>query len=160
MELDLIELAWAAGFYDGEGYTASVKLGGKTKAKNRYRSVSVNVSQVQREPLERFQKAVGGRGKIYGPRVSKNPKAQPHYIFQTTSVDQSKAILALLLPLLCEPKRQQAQNAIDIHEKYRIRRETSFPWCEHPRSEENTASDGRCRTCRRSYQRARYHLTK
>ena len=64
-----IELAWAAGLFDGEGTISLVTHRKKRKTKTyEYKQVHVLVSQSgSPEVLERFQRAVGGLGKIYGP---------------------------------------------------------------------------------------------
>lgn len=54
------ELAWAAGFFDGEGCFSYSKSG---------QYVCVSIGQTVREPLERFKLAVG-LGVIYGPYSS------------------------------------------------------------------------------------------
>jgi hypothetical protein len=66
------ELAWAAGFFDGEGsfsWTMPAAFGWAV------------INQTNRASLERFKRAVAGLGKIYGPtnrdtrtagRVSRN----------------------------------------------------------------------------------------
>ena len=54
---DREEIAWAAGFFDGEGCFSYIQ-------KARY--VCLRIGQSELEPLERFREAVG-LGKIYGP---------------------------------------------------------------------------------------------
>ena len=93
-----IELAWAAGFFDGEGCTYWVKAGG----------IVIGVAQVGTEKPEvliRFQAAVGGIGKIYGPY--KNTKGNPKWTFNASSRD-AQAILTKLWPYLGSVKRAQA----------------------------------------------------
>jgi len=51
------DLAWAAGFFDGEGYVGLAKVGSRN---NRLRA-QVSVSQKRREPLEEFERFFGGR---------------------------------------------------------------------------------------------------
>lgn len=103
-QCDPSELSWAAGFFDGEGYTSSIKD----------RHVRINISQVEREPLERFQKAVGGLGRILGPYKHKNritPSGgewKPIYAYGASGVEETTAVLALLWPYLSTPKREQA----------------------------------------------------
>ena len=61
--LDKIELAWAAGFFDGEGTTT---LHRHKQNKLGYMRVSV-MQFYDPECLYRFQKAVGGLGHVIGP---------------------------------------------------------------------------------------------
>lgn len=88
------ELAWAAGFYDGEGCTALSKRG----------TVTLIVSQNRVEPLERFRAAVGF-GRIYGPYGNNH---QLHILRD----DEARRTLELLWPYLSRPKREQAEEAL------------------------------------------------
>jgi hypothetical protein len=69
-------VAWAAGFFDGEGYIAVSKSG-------RVRPV-IEVSQINREPLDRLKHLFGGcvyaksrpttaGNTVYGWRITDNP---------------------------------------------------------------------------------------
>jgi len=69
--MDRLELAWAAGFFDGDGWTARVT----------HRSTGRAVAQINQasssgvpEVLVRFQAAVGGLGHIRGPKRKKGRK--------------------------------------------------------------------------------------
>ena len=67
-----IELAWAAGFFDGEGYVGSMSLRVRP-AKGRARAVlTMEISQVDERPLQRFAAAVGC-GSI-NRRAVRNPR--------------------------------------------------------------------------------------
>jgi hypothetical protein len=101
---DREELAWAAGFFDGEGcfsYTERARNGVAT------------IGQVDLAALERFQSAVGRLGKIYGPydytryrgRVSK--RAQ--WNFRAHRREHVLAIVAMLWFKLGPIKREQAR---------------------------------------------------
>lgn len=88
------ELAWAAGFFDGEGSTWCSKTLGLT------------VSQVERSPLERFLLAMEGRGKITGPY--KNNPILRYAVYGPNA----QRCLMLLWPFLSEPKRRQGMTAL------------------------------------------------
>lgn len=76
-----IELAWAAGFFDGEGYVGFPKENTLLRNKKRlYGNFRLAVSQVHREPLDRFLAAVG-EGKIYGPYQNRRGKHKDHFVF-------------------------------------------------------------------------------
>jgi len=101
------ELAWAAGFWDGEG---SCGCYGKNDGRKRVASdiyLRASVNQNRREPLDRFVRAVGV-GKIYGPYIpTKNLLSQnPQWSYQVSgkAVD---TLFDLLWPWLCDPKREQ-----------------------------------------------------
>lgn len=91
------ELAWAAGFFDGEGHTFFK------------RGLGVQVGQYEPTTLERFFAAVGV-GRIYGPYRRKDGKL--NWTWGGWGQNGATA-LALLWPYLSEPKRQQAQLCLD-----------------------------------------------
>jgi hypothetical protein len=97
------ELAWAAGFFDGEGCTTVRLQQGRTGNWNPI--LRIFVTQKEREPLERFQRAVGGLGGIYKHRAG-------HHIFAVGKRDDVHFILENLWPFLCNAKRKQANRAI------------------------------------------------
>lgn len=92
------ELAWAAGFFDGEGCTTQCRW-----------SPTIYVSQNDREVLDRFQAAVG-LGKVRGPyrrsKSSYKPES-PRYIFHTSGATTAE-VLKLLWPFLSRVKKEQA----------------------------------------------------
>jgi len=100
--LDPVELSWAAGFFDGEGSTTS---------NPKYRRLLVRVSQVRREPLDRFHRAIGGIGKITGPHKGHSPRASDFYQWSGTSYAASQHVIAVLWKYLSEPKKEQAVEA-------------------------------------------------
>jgi hypothetical protein len=136
------ELAWAAGFFDGEGWTG---LRGPT-------TVGMSVTQMELQPLVRFHNAVGV-GTIYGRGT------RGGWIWQAGNWADSQAAVAKLWRFMSEPKRAQAHAALreaiqgrsTSRSRHRNGRKTH---ClrEHPFSEENTYYDklGRrvCKTCR------------
>ena len=91
------ELAWAAGFYDGEG----------TIWGRRNRSgIVARIAQNHRPPLERFRLAVLGRGRVTGPYQRR--AGNPFWVWTASSFEDTQAVIAALWPFLCEPKRFQA----------------------------------------------------
>lgn len=70
-----IELAWAAGFFDGEGCFGLRSNGaGGDKCYG-----TVEISQAHPEVLERFHRAVGGVGNITGPYDRKDGTSRMWY---------------------------------------------------------------------------------
>ena len=97
------ELAWAAGFYDGEGHTRSG------------RTIGVVISQSNSpELLERFNGAVGGVGCVYGPFEyrDRRPTQKPFYTFGATSFESAQHCVCCLWPWLGSAKRAQALDAL------------------------------------------------
>jgi hypothetical protein len=101
------ELAWCAGFLDGEGNFGSYKER-RPSTKLRFR---VQASQVQREPLDRLQKSLGG--KVRGPYGPYSNTKQAYYQWTVWSAEAVAAV-SLLRPFLCTPKIDQAEKAMEL----------------------------------------------
>lgn len=88
------DIAWAAGFIEGEGYVHSAR-----------HSPAVECTQVQLEPLERLQRVFGG-SISFVKRTTNNPKWQDYYRWQC----YRKTAAAALMTIFClmSPKRQAA----------------------------------------------------
>jgi hypothetical protein len=106
------ELAWAAGFFDGEGTTFVNRH--KIKHRNRpgqpvyyINSPAVAVCQVERQPLDRFARIVGGRVPT-GPYKPKTKNSRPYYRWDAMGRPSVVRVLTLLWPYMSEPKRAQA----------------------------------------------------
>jgi hypothetical protein len=92
------ELAWAAGFFDGEGSTSLTKT--------RYLSVSVN--QKHLDPIERFHRALGGLGRVYTVNTSARG-----IVYQWRASDRDgRPAIERLWPYLGEIKRAQAKRCV------------------------------------------------
>lgn len=94
------ERAWAAGFFDGEGCFASQPSG--------YPMAVIN--QTDREVLDRFQIAVGGAGKVYGPYD--RGKWSAMWCYQAVGRDAVAQVFTLLQPYLSSIKREQGQRVL------------------------------------------------
>jgi hypothetical protein len=105
------ELAWAAGFYDGEGCTQLMSVNPR-RAKD-YPTIRIIVTQADLPILERFRRAVGD-GNISGPITKNRPGRKPIYRLRKNG-PAAVAILAKLWPWLSEPKREQAANAVALY---------------------------------------------
>jgi hypothetical protein len=98
--IDREELAWAAGFFDGEGcFSFTTKAGYGAAA----------IGQVDRAPLERFQAAVGGLGKIYGPYFKIYPGRGIGAKYRREHV---QAVVAMLWFKLGPSKKEQATRVL------------------------------------------------
>jgi hypothetical protein len=100
------ELAWAAGFFDGEGC-----VGCSWRPEKRYRNLRLSITQVDREVLDRFAEAVGV-GRVLGPRIRKDPNQQPLYTYRLDRVEEIRAVREKLWPWLGTVKRLQFDGAI------------------------------------------------
>lgn len=105
------ELAWAAGFFDGEG---SIFVNHVERSKHRdrvgcpvYRCTSpvLSIAHVRREPLDRFCVAVGGR--VRGPYKPRTAKAKPYHRWEASGRASVHRVITLLWRYLSAPKREQ-----------------------------------------------------
>jgi hypothetical protein len=111
---DREELAWAAGFFDGEGcfsYSERARYGVAT------------IGQTDIRALERFRGAVG-LGNIYGPYDYRYPgrmSKRPWWNYRAHRREHVQAIVAMLWFKLGPIKREQAR-AVLRHYRNRCRR--------------------------------------
>ena len=114
MKIDNYELAWAAGFFDGEGHAASQLRRRKVQTEGRrtYASIILDIRQIDRQVLDRFRAAVGGLGHIYGPYKNKNPNANFFWAFEAAKFEDVQAIVAMLWRYLSPIKRAQTRTAL------------------------------------------------
>ena len=94
-----VELAWAAGFFDGEGSTSVLS----TK-RDKYTYLRMSVSQKNPQLLEKFLSIVGC-GKIY------KSNQRPIHSWDCYIEKDCESVLALLWPFLGEQKKHQADKA-------------------------------------------------
>jgi hypothetical protein len=91
------ELAWAAGFFDGEGHVGFVE---------RTCDMQIGISQNTRDVLIRFRAAVG-RGSVTGPyHKARGGAKNPHYRFSVRGKGVTET-MNRLLEWLSTPKREQ-----------------------------------------------------
>lgn len=106
--IDQAELAWAAGFFDGEGSTIARTYTDRPG----YYQLNVTVPQACAHgvppSLLRFQLAMLGMGEINGPA------ADDLYMLRFGARAEIRVVLQLLWPHLGEVKRAQATSAIAV----------------------------------------------
>ena len=137
-----VEIAWAAGFFDGEGCTTLARKGGNAH-------VRIVVMQKDPEVLHRFHAAVGVGAIYYHDRKS----ACPMWAWQTTNEADSRAVIELLRPYLGTVKREQADRCIEASTWHDGARDQLR--CKDPTHEvvERKSGGRRCRTCQQRYMR-------
>lgn len=100
------ELAWAAGFFDGEGHSRS-------DAKKYGTYIRLDIAQTKSpELLERFHAAVGERGHICGPYNYGASKGHSEWWALRAHGKEVVEIYELLQPFLGSVKRFQFETAI------------------------------------------------
>lgn len=115
--LDREALAWAAGFYDGEGNFW-------TRAESGH--IRLTIHQCDFRPLQRFHRAVMGVGKLRGPyqrphRVHRENDS-PMYTWSAQNHADVRLIIGWLWEFLSEPKREQIDKYAAIWESRPKRR--------------------------------------
>src|SRR4029079_16974383 len=116
--LDPLQIAWAAGFFDGEGSTITYF----PNKKSRYQRLQASVPQSGHggdvpEVLHRIRTAMLGMGKIVGHNE------YGIYLWKTVGFEETQAAIALLWQYLGPVKRGQASAAIrQVLDGYRIGR--------------------------------------
>ena len=99
-------LAWAAGFFDGEGGTYIQHNARKRKY------LKIIVGQKHREPLDRIRR-IFQCGNI-------TQRANGIYVWQVCTGDDVHHVLEMMWPYLTEIKRLQANIAIDLCNESRL----------------------------------------
>ena len=97
------ELAWAAGFFDGEGCFS-------IKGRRRKLRLSMSITQVDRRPLDRFVAAIG-YGLVAGPYQPPSHRGKPYYGVYITG-EAAEIIAEFLSMYLGEPKKEQLQRVL------------------------------------------------
>lgn len=115
------ELAWAAGFFDGEGHVSAPLRRGWF-----HHRLHIAIAQTDPQPLARFAATVGGIGQTQevGRRLRKNGLGfcKRMWRYHVDSFEGAQAVMAMLWPFLCEPKRQQTHDALFVaHRRETIR---------------------------------------
>jgi len=105
------DYAWAAGFWDGEG---CVSLTYRQWSENtpRIPRIVVQVAQVDRRVLDRFQSVVG-YGNVLGPYKPRSNNAQPYHVWRVEGVPHLQRMRDLLAPYLGEVKLNQMDIALE-----------------------------------------------
>jgi hypothetical protein len=102
--LDNHDLAWAAGFFDGEGW-----------ANRKERGVQSRINQAgldgMPEVLVKFQRIVG-LGRLKGPVIEEGK--QPLYHWEATSRPDVNRVAELIGPWLCPVKRAEFERALGL----------------------------------------------
>jgi hypothetical protein len=103
------ELAWVAGFFDGEGYVgASGSSGMRTLEMSIAQATTASVPAT----LTRVRLALGV-GSLYGPRMPRSPWSKlPQYVWRTNAFEEVQFVTATLWTWLGPVKRAQAREAL------------------------------------------------
>jgi hypothetical protein len=153
-----IDLAWAAGLFDGEGSIFVSSHRGRPDCV----TLSLAIQMTEVDPIERFASIFGLKHRFAG--LTKTEKEI--WTVTTSTESKVKEIFKALYPYLSEHKRIQGDKAIKARDDYT----SQSSWhnkeiCKHGHkmTEENTYIDKRgyntCRACRNKNQK-QYSLRK
>lgn len=106
----MVELAWAAGFYEGEGTITG------SRSHNKF-YLRMRVTQVHKDVIDRFHAAVK-IGRVFGPYTNRKDSLgkKPIYGWEVTKISDVECVLKLLWGNLSSRRKEQA---IGIIEKYK-----------------------------------------
>lgn len=107
------ERAWAAGFFDGEGWI------GVSSAKNGHTYLKIAVVQTELSTLERFNRIVGGAGRIYERTKYQPAHWSPSWVLQINTQGGVIYAVNIIWPYLSGPKCQQISAAFGKRATYR-----------------------------------------
>lgn len=114
-----LELAWAAGFFDGEGHISArrVKLKPREDGIQRYgRRLQFRINQIDTAVLERFRTAVG-YGTIYVLSRKRKPNHSDIFCYAVNGSAQIRVVATKLLPYVSPVKHKQITEALAEYDR-------------------------------------------
>lgn len=102
------DLAWAAGFIDGEGSFAFCPRANRPGGGY----VHLSAGQVDRAVLDKLH-SILGVGKVYGPYQPRKQNHSPYHYWRVYNTDAVAAALLMLRPWLSAVKIAQAERAFE-----------------------------------------------
>jgi hypothetical protein len=112
IKLDQEELAWAGGFFSGEGSTYFRR--NKRRNGKSYGGPAIEITQCgSAETLIRFNAAVGNLLTLYGPYYNRANTNRPYWQLSIGAFEKVQAVLAMIWPWLSTIKQEQAANALN-----------------------------------------------
>lgn len=108
------EIAWAAGFWDGEG---SVSL--SVRGINGRPRIIAEVAQVDRRVLDRLSKIIG-KGKVHGPYQPRTSNSNAYHNWKLEGLADIVELFSMLEPYLSEAKIEQFQRAIVARKEWEV----------------------------------------
>jgi hypothetical protein len=102
-----VDLAWAAGFLEGEGYFTVA---------NKYRNIQAGANQVQRWPLDRLHQ-IFNVGTFFIKQY--HGVAQDQWVWSVQGTD-AIALMMTLYPLMSPRRQEQIRHAIAVWKTWRV----------------------------------------
>lgn len=108
-----IDIAWAAGFLEGEGSfyggTVDSRKGCPSDGRT-YQTYTVQCYQVQREPLDRLRSMFGGRIQAC-PARDRFASEQPYFMWRVNGA-RARGVMLTTYALMSPRRREQIQEAL------------------------------------------------
>lgn len=114
---DAIEIAWAAGLFEGEGsFSIQRQRAHKTKFPTEGRLdefvyANASLATTDRDVIERFASIVGV-GKIHGPHKRTNDQHKPIYVWNVSRRDEFEVFAEMIRPFLGERRLARMNEVI------------------------------------------------
>lgn len=105
------DLHWVAGFLEGEGCFGVTHVN-----KNRYTYLTIQVTSVDKDVLERLASATGV-GRIDGPHKTRSKLHNPTYAWRCQKQAEAEPLMRKLYPMLGERRRKQIETAFEAADK-------------------------------------------
>ena len=134
--MELTELAWAAGLFDGEGHIGTTSTN----------SPHLDVGQTDRRVLDRFRDAVGF-GRVLGP-AQKRSHEKPVWHYRLYKQMDVQAVVAMLWKYLSPVKRQQAHRVL-LRNKQKLQAQGIKGVCKRLHVGAPRRANGDCVECNR-----------
>lgn len=117
--MEKVELAWAAGFFDGEGSVGCYKS--RRSSSRQYYVLQASVGQLEKSTLDRFCAAVGvGRVSLRALTKKSNLLSnKPLWYWRAYGYAKIFSLFNTLSPFLSEPKTLQFKQALASWEEYK-----------------------------------------
>ncbi len=119
------ELAWAAGFFDGEGCILAYRRKKLDGSRRELADLRFAVVQTDLRPLQRFHEAIGGIGTIREVVPSGFGKKRKWQL-QIYRHEHVQAVVAMLWAFLSAPKQEQIVKALTVYNAGQLDRQR--PW--------------------------------
>lgn len=115
-----IDLAWCAGFYEGEGTIHFQLQGRKLKDGSDgrpFRALLLTINQVEDYSLENFAMKLG-IGKVTGPYKGRTANCKKYYQFRVTGYEDVQYVIASIWNWLSPRRQEQASYALQKYKEW------------------------------------------
>jgi len=111
------DLAWLAGFFDGEG---CVSVSQRDRKQGSYSALRLQITQCDRAPLDKT-KSILGFGNVNGPypsfshhKSATRKAGKLKWSYNTSGFERVQATIAMMWPWLGEQKKRQYMNNLQM----------------------------------------------